>query len=526
MDTQLLTTWPRAEERDPFDPKRWNLLARVNNGDRPARIRWQSSADTPLINTFPELNYVSVGAEFDVQNFSNINDPGTRYAIRAGAAAGAQVAGTDAAILLANSSGGTGFRFKNGLLFGASPSQAIDASIGTMIGSEAITVQNGINLSSVTFQTSGRIENYPGIAGRIGWQLQPINGSAGLRTLLDLSNDTITSRHFFRSGNADGATTPALGVLPNGSKIGFAAYNSSDPGNAGYLFLGPGTTDGFQDIQSARTGGGGTLPLRFLIDSTSVFKVRPSELAISLENTRWLAGRNTADSTSINIARVNNANRVEIGVAGQAINFQGWMQNGVPLYWMNAAGSAGIPLLNLTSSNIMEIGAPALRMSFLGGLTNNIPFNGRNNANSANLQIAKITTADQVEIGGAGVQTNLVGFTVGQNLNLPDRDGLVTRYSQCKAYGSFGWTGAAIFVGDSYNCALVTRSALGQYTFWYSRFMAGTAYAPVVTAYAGTMCVGMVVGIFTNACSMLFTNLAGVAMDPSLVFFVAFGNLA
>lgn len=410
MNRDPLNLWPKERTGVPFDSKAWNRLANWLNGDQAGRAQIRDLNGLLMLGMYPEVDVIQSQVEWQLQLATNVYEPGIRAVLDLGATAGSQAATQDAVILIQNRGVGTGYRFKNGLLFGGGAT-AIDASVGKLINAEALTAFMGIDWSAVTFVTStGRILKLPGISGRTGYELVPVNGTTGLRALVDLTNNTLKSRFLFQAGEVNSTSLPGLGVIAKSGEVaaGFVAYGSGNPDAAPYLYLGTSLDGQFEDVASGQNGSA-TLPIRFRIDATEVARITTA-FALQLANTRWLDGL-SGGGTPIHLIRVNGS-IIELGVANQNLSFLAWLTNNVPLYWMNQAGSGGIQVLNLTTGDVIQLGATATRLSFLSPLVNATKLTGSNAANSAAINLIGVNASDEIEVGQAGTTLRLLGTVV------------------------------------------------------------------------------------------------------------------
>jgi hypothetical protein len=154
-------------------------------------------------------------------------------------------------------------------------------------------------------------------------------------------------------------------------------------------------TDTFQKIaEHDHTGSGKGTPLgagSLLADSVTGAKFR-------LDNDEYLRARDFADSTNINILKINASDKLEITPEIGAVLK---LSNNIAIQGRDFADTAELDLIKLTTSDLIEIGTQLA--SFV--VANDNYIKARNNADSADINILKLNASDLVEIENVSVVT-------------------------------------------------------------------------------------------------------------------------
>lgn len=160
-------------------------------------------------------------------------------------------------------------------------------------------------------------------------------------------------------------------------------------------------TDTFQKIaEHDHTGSGKGKQLgagSLAADSVTGAKIR-------LDNDESLKARNNADSSNIDILKINTSDKLvieaEIGSALQ-------LSNNTSIQARNAADSSYLSLLKLNASDQLELERQVAGLS----IANDVYITGRNNADSADVNLLKIDTNDDLELNPTISKLNIKNNT-------------------------------------------------------------------------------------------------------------------
>lgn len=539
---QTITEWSKVPTRQPFEAEEYNRFIKWVRGELAAPARWVARDGTVLIDLTLLGPLVSSESEHKIMLKGNATPTTIRAALHAGAKAGSR-ATTDAVILLANDESGTDYQFLYGLLFGGS-NQAVSGTLGTLIGTGGLSALNGIDLSGATFATAGKILHLPGIVGRAGLYVSPVNSTTGLRIVADLSNNTLKSRLLFQPGDAESTSIPGLGVIPTaaGAKAGLFVFSDDDPDNSHWGALVANATDGLIELMSDNSGTGTARPIAIGTDAVRRLRIPaalyqlvigreadgPSDIGLYVSKVGGSAAARDILLDEESGIQIREGNGSGAGTARRVVYHD--ESGGNNALYIGVDTWAYLIHQALTAHDLEVGGASALLVDVSGArLPNTRWLRGRNAGASADINLIRATSGDVIETGQTGTTHTLLGTVVAPTIDPPTVQGQVTARSQCQGWATITYSAGVPTLEDSYNVTSITDDGTGILTITWDRDFANTNYC-ILLGYrrtgAGALCFQRVVDQQVGTCQIETYTSGGAAVDPLAIYVTAFGTLS